>query len=138
MDKIDPVRRSNNMRQIHSKDTKPEVIVRSLTHRLGYRFRLHRKDLPGKPDLVFGPRRKVIFVHGCFWHQHSKASCLDGRLPKSNSDYWHAKLRKNIERDTVNRAKLNKMGWRSLVLWECQLRNEEKLGRWIKKFLDGV
>ena len=92
-DKISKTRRSANMAAIRSKDTSPELIVRRLVHSLGYRYRLHRHDLPGKPDLVFGPRRKIIFVHGCFWHMHPKANCLDARLPKSNTGYWAAEAR---------------------------------------------
>ena len=88
-DRLTPERRSANMARIRAKDTKPEMIVRRMVHRLGARYRLHRKDLPGKPDLVFGPRRKVIFVHGCFWHLHS---CRDGRIPASRGDYWEPKL----------------------------------------------
>src|SRR5687768_16524426 len=99
MDKLSQAERSENMRRIRSRNMKPELIVRSVAHRLGYRFRLHRKDLPGKPDLVFVSRRKVIFVHGCFWHQH--AGCIDSRLPKTNAAYWHPKLMRNVERDAA-------------------------------------
>src|SRR5437588_5757441 len=101
--------RSENMRAIRSKGMRPELAVRSLIHRLGYRFRLHRKDLPGKPDLVFSSRRKVIFVHGCFWHQH--AGCREGRVPGTRRDYWGSKLRRNQERDAENQARLEEAGW---------------------------
>ena len=105
MDKLTPKRRSENMRRI--KDMKPELIVRRLVHGLGFRYRLHRKDLPGKPDLVFGPRKKVIFVHGCFWHGHEREGCLDARRPKSNTQYWNTKLTRNKERG----AERNRTQW---------------------------
>src|SRR5258708_1102032 len=98
-DKLSPERRSENMRQIKSKGTKLELVVRRVVHGLGYRYRLHREDLPGKPDLVFGPTRKVIFVHGCFWHAHDDPSCREGRVPHSNKNYWGPKLSRNKERD---------------------------------------
>ncbi|WP_420405422.1 very short patch repair endonuclease [Nisaea sp.] len=135
-DKISPHRRSENMRRIRSKDMKPEMVVRRLVHRLGYRYRLHRKDLPGKPDLVFGPRRAVIFVHGCFWHQHDKASCLDGRAPKSNTGYWGPKLARNVERDAGAQMALAEAGWRVLVIWECETRQLGDLENRIREFLD--
>lgn len=135
-DKISKERRSQNMRAIRSKDMKPEMLVRRFVHGLGYRYRLHRKDLPGKPDLVFGPRRKVIFVHGCFWHQHSAAICLDGRKPKSNLGYWGPKLRRNIERDVENQEKLEDMGWNVLVIWECETKNLSLIGDRIRAFLE--
>jgi DNA mismatch endonuclease, patch repair protein len=129
--------RSRNMAAIKPVGTKPEMIVRSLSHRLGFRFRLHAKDLPGKPDLVFRSRNKVIFVHGCFWHQHKKKSCKDGRMPKSRLHYWKPKLERNIQRDIQTRKSLAKLKWKTLVLWECDI-----LGRpgWTKmqivKFLN--
>lgn len=106
------------MRRIRSTDTAPELAVRRLLYRLGYRYRLHRKELPGRPDLVFLKRRKVIFVHGCFWHVHT---CNAGRQPKTNQVYWSAKLARNVERDALNQAALLALGWESLVVWECQL-----------------
>jgi len=112
--------RSRIMARVRSKDTSPELIVRKLAHSLGYRFRLHRADLPGKPDLVFPSRHKVIFVHGCFWHQHS---CPRGRrVPASNEAYWRKKLEGNVTRDKVHRRELRKLGWSVLVIWECQLK----------------
>ncbi|WP_428683657.1 very short patch repair endonuclease [Sphingopyxis sp.] len=99
MDKISREARAANMRAIKSRDTKPEIIVRRLAHSLGYRFRLHRKDLPGKPDMVFVARRKAIFVHGCFWHQHPDDRCLDGRMPRTRLEYWQPKLARNQERE---------------------------------------
>lgn len=110
--------RSENMRAIRSKGMRPELAVRSLVHKLGYRFRLHRKDLPGKPDLVFVFRRKVIFVHGCFWHSHG---CKLSHTPKSNSAYWGPKLERNRTRDAKNLELLEDAGWNSLTIWECEL-----------------
>ena len=132
-DTISRGRRSENMRQIRSQDTQPELRVRSLVHRLGYRFRLHRRDLPGRPDLVLPSLKKVIFVHGCFWHQHRK--CIDCRTPKSNTTYWLSKLEKNKDRDKINRLRLTKLGWRSLVVWDCETSDKEVLSRKIGAFL---
>ena len=135
-DKISTSERSWNMSVIRSTGMKPEMLVRSLVHRLGYRYRLHAKDLPGKPDLVFRPRKKVIFVHGCFWHQHAKEDCKDGRQPKSNTGYWAPKLARNVERDATNLAALKAAGWRVLVLWECDvLKGGSRLPERIRKFL---
>jgi DNA mismatch endonuclease (patch repair protein) len=121
MDRLTPERRSANMRQIKSKGMKPEMAVRRLVHALGYRFRLHRRDLPGSPDLVFPGRRKVIFVHGCFWHQHPDAACRDARPPRSNNGYWGPKLARNQERDACAVNELKALGWDVLVLWECHI-----------------
>ncbi|WP_310184669.1 DNA mismatch endonuclease Vsr [Mesorhizobium sp. BE184] len=118
-DRISKAQRSANMRKIKGKDTAPELVVRRAVHGLGFRYRLHRRDLPGNPDLVFGPRRKVIFVHGCFWHQHS--DCRAGRIPEANATYWKPKLQRTIERDRRNIAALEDAGWRVLVLWECEI-----------------
>lgn len=134
-DKVTPERRSANMRAIRSKDTAPELAVRRLVHSMGYRYRLHRKDLPGKPDLVFAGRRKVIFVHGCFWHQHPLEQCLDGRRPKSNTGYWDPKLRRNVERDAHHREALKTAGWDVLVVWECECRDVASLSSRITDFL---
>lgn len=135
-DRLSREQRSENMRRIKNRDTKPELVVRRLVHGLGYRYRLHRKDLPGKPDLAFGPRRKVIFVHGCFWHQHDSANCPDGRKPKSNIDYWGPKLSRNIKRDTENQKRLRELGWGVLVLWECETKNLELLKERLQGFLN--
>ncbi len=124
--------RSENMRAIRNKDTLPEKAVRSLIHRLGYRFRLHRQDLPGKPDLVFPSRRKVIFVHGCFWHSHA---CKDGLIPKSNLDFWLPKLRKNKIRDKKVLNDLAKLGWDALVIWQCELKDQTEVRLRAKRFL---
>jgi DNA mismatch endonuclease, patch repair protein len=126
--------RSDNMRAIRSKDMLPELTVRRLVHRLGYRYRLHRKDLPGKPDLVFSSRRKVIFVHGCFWHGHT---CKEGRIPKSNADYWLPKLQRNQARDKENIGRLTAAGWEVLVIWECEMRYSGDIRIRVRNFLDG-
>jgi DNA mismatch endonuclease (patch repair protein) len=133
MDSISRRRRSENMRRIRSANTKPELVVRSLAHRLGYRFRLHRRDLPGCPDLVFPSKRKVIFVHGCFWHQHR--GCIDGRIPKSNISYWIPKLANNKKRDKKNRSKLTAIGWKCLEIWDCQTGDSRNLTRLLRAFL---
>jgi DNA mismatch endonuclease (patch repair protein) len=125
VDTIDPVRRSENMRRIRSVDTKPELRLRRLVYGMGFRYRLHRKDLPGHPDLVFAGRRKVIFVHGCFWHQHEK--CIDGRTPRSKTEYWLPKLKRNVDRDASALMQLDQMGWGALVVWECQLSSAETI-----------
>lgn len=123
------------MARIKSKDMKPELIVRRLAHSLGYRFRLHRRGLPGSPDLVFPSRKAVIFVHGCFWHQHSSVECADARLPQSNQTYWLPKLARNVARDAENLSKLKADGWRSLVVWECETKNNRELTSRLRKFL---
>lgn len=134
-DKISPARRSQNMSRIRSVNTKPEFTVRRVAHGLGYRFRLHRKDLPGRPDLVFPRLKAIVFVHGCFWHQHEASDCLDGRLPKSRPDYWLPKLRRNVERDAQAIARLENDGWRVLVVWECETRDQQKLRQILASFL---
>jgi DNA mismatch endonuclease (patch repair protein) len=121
------------MRQIRSKDTAPELVLRQLLHRKGYRFRLHRKDLPGKPDLVFPSRKKVIFVHGCFWHQHP--GCREGRVPGSRQSYWEPKLRRNQERDAAAQIQLENEGWQYLVLWECELKDRVRMLAAVERFL---
>lgn len=114
---------------------KPEMLVRRLAHKLGYRFRLHRADLAGKPDLVFPSLSKIIFVHGCFWHQHTSDTCKLAHAPRSNLDYWQKKLRRNVERDAAAIADLNEAGWKTLVLWECELKDEEKVRQTLLSFL---
>lgn len=122
------------MRAIRSKGMKPEMVVRRMVHALGYRYRLHRKDLPGKPDLAFIGRRKAIFVHGCFWHQHP--GCREGRAPSSNQQYWIPKLQKNAGRDAKAVEKLTERGWKTLVVWECETVDEPTLKRRLKSFLE--
>ncbi|OLK23357.1 endonuclease [Xanthomonas oryzae pv. oryzae] len=122
------------MGRVRSRDTVPEMLVRRLTHALGYRYRLHGKDLPGKPDLVFRSRRKVIFVHGCFWHRHP--GCALARLPKSREDFWLPKLEANRQRDLKTENVLQVKGWTVLTIWECELGDIDKLKNKIKEFLD--
>jgi DNA mismatch endonuclease (patch repair protein) len=126
-------KRSQIMRAVRSSDTKPEMIVRRLAHRLGYRYRLHVKSLAGVPDLVFPRRRKVIFVHGCYWHRHH---CAEGQsMPSSHVRYWVGKFERNRRRDARIRRSLARLGWKVLVLWECQLKNTAWVQRRIKAFL---
>jgi len=110
------------------------MLVRKLVYALGYRYRLHAKDLPGHPDLVFRPKRKVIFVHGCFWHRHS--GCPLARLPKSRSEFWVPKLEGNKDRDARHRQALKKEGWKVLTIWECELKNEARVEAALRRFLD--
>jgi DNA mismatch endonuclease (patch repair protein) len=124
-DFVTPEKRSKIMRGVKQKDTKPELLVRRALHARGHRFRLHRKDLPGKPDIVLPRHGLAIFVHGCFWHQH--AGCKDGRLPASNEDYWLPKLARNVERDQEKAGALQDAGWRVLTIWECEARDPAKL-----------
>lgn len=126
--------RSRIMRAVKSRDTTPERAVRSLLHKKGYRFRLHRKDLPGCPDLVFVSRRKVLFVHGCFWHGHN---CKRGaRVPRTNAEYWTGKIARNRARDQRTKTALKALGWRALVLWECELKRPAAVRR-LERFLGG-
>jgi DNA mismatch endonuclease (patch repair protein) len=125
--------RSFNMAQIRSRNTKPEVLVRRLVHSMGYRFRLHRKDLPGCPDLVFPRLRKIILVHGCFWHSHQ---CRFGIVqPKTNAEFWQRKRLATIDRDAAQLQKLTDLGWHVLVVWECEVRNTEELRAALAQFL---
>jgi DNA mismatch endonuclease, patch repair protein len=126
-DTLTAAERSKRMSLVRSKNTKPELTVRSLIHRLGFRYRLHGKELPGTPDLLFPSRRKVIFVHGCFWHRHPRRTCRLARLPKSRLDFWVPKLEQNRIRDKKQQAELRRLGWRVLVIWECELRDLKKL-----------
>ncbi|MGH9449986.1 MAG: very short patch repair endonuclease [Terriglobia bacterium] len=133
MDTISRHRRSANMRRIGSKNTKPELLVRRLIHGLGFRYRLHRADLPGKPDIVFSAPRKVIFVHGCFWHQHGL--CADSHVPKSRRSYWMPKLQNNRRRDIENYRRLRTLEWKYLVVWECETQNLKQLTKKVGSFL---
>lgn len=132
MDRISAILRSENMRRITGKDTSPELVVRRILFRLGYRYRLHRSDLPGKPDIVFRGRRKLIFVHGCFWHAHS---CHKAHQPKTNKAYWSPKLKRNRERDARHLMELQAAGWDVLTIWECELKNLGSLERRLLRFL---
>jgi DNA mismatch endonuclease (patch repair protein) len=133
VDKLDRERRSHNMRQIRSKHMLPELAVRKLVHAMGFRYRLHRRDLPGSPDIVLPAHRKAIFVHGCFWHQHRQ--CGEGRVPKSRQSYWRPKLEGNVARDLRNKRKLRRLGWRTLTIWECEMHDGDKVVRKLKDFL---
>jgi DNA mismatch endonuclease, patch repair protein len=133
MDTLSPLERSERMGRVRSKDTKPELAVRRLVHSLGYRYRLHRTNLPGRPDLVFSSRGKVIFVHGCYWHRHE--GCARTRLPKSRLDFWRPKLEANVARDATTLKKLRALGWGVMVIWECQVKKRETLASRIKRFL---
>ena len=129
-----PEERSRVMRAVKSGDTAPEMAVRRLLHSMGYRYRLHRNDLPGTPDLVFPSRRKVIFVHGCFWHGHT---CPRGdRQPKTNTAYWSNKIRRNRQRDESQQAELACDGWGILTVWECQTRAQDELAAQLQAFLE--
>ncbi len=135
-DTLSKAARSARMSLVRARDTKPELRVRRLIHRMGYRYRLHGQSLPGKPDLVFGPRRKLVFVHGCFWHRHDDPDCRLARLPKSRTDFWLPKLEGNKARDERTAIELRKLGWDALVIWECQTTNEDVMRRTISQFLD--
>ena len=134
-DTLSPTERSERMGRVRSKDTKPEKIIRRLVFSLGFRYRLHDVTLPGKPDLVFRSRRKVIFIHGCFWHRHS-SRCPLTRLPKSKLAFWRTKLERNHERDQRTKRLLRAAGWKVLVLWECQLPDQAFLVNRIRTFLE--
>jgi DNA mismatch endonuclease (patch repair protein) len=132
VDRLEPEARRRLMQAVRGKNTGPELVVRSLLHRLGYRFRLHRRDLPGTPDIVLPGRGAAIFVHGCFWHGHG---CRIGRLPKSKLDYWDPKIRANRERDKRKRSALTACGWRVLTIWQCELAELRTLERRLRSFL---
>ncbi len=133
MDTRTPEQRRRIMQAVKSKDTKPEMLVRRLLHGMGYRYRLHRKDLPGRPDIAFVSRQKAIFVHGCFWHGHG---CSKGRLPKSRLDYWQPKLDENMHRDRIKQEQLEEMGWRVLVVWQCEIADIDILAKRLQYFVD--
>lgn len=133
MDILAPEQRSSLMSRIRNKDTGPEMKVRRLAHALGFRFRLHRRDLPGSPDLVFPSHRKVIFVHGCYWHRHE--GCRYTYSPKSNIMFWQSKFEANVARDRRAANMLETLGWKALVIWECETQNEEALRVRLLEFL---
>ena len=135
-DTISADERSLIMSLVKSKNTRPEMLVRLLVHGAGFRYRLHDAKLPGKPDLVFSRKRKVIFVHGCFWHRHE--GCALARTPKSNQEFWLAKLEGNKARDEINLRKLHEAGWDTLVVWECELRDLGTLTQRLRSFLSGA
>ncbi|MGA8573028.1 MAG: very short patch repair endonuclease [Desulfobaccales bacterium] len=131
-----PENRSRIMRAVKGRDTSLEMIIRRLIYSMGYRYRLHRRELHGKPDLVFSSRHKVIFIHGCFWHGHD---CKRGaRIPKTNRDYWENKIARNQARDAKNKATLQGLGWEVLIIWECQIKDEVALKQRLSEFLDAL
>ena len=134
-DTLSPAERSRHMARIAGKHTAPEMAVRRLVAALGHRYRLHGAKLPGKPDLVFAGKRKAIFVHGCFWHRHAAKTCKLARLPKTRLDFWLPKLEGNRKRDARNRRALARAGWKTLVVWECQLGNIDRMRNRIARFL---
>jgi len=137
-DTITPVCRSENMRRIRSKNMTPELEVRRLLFRMGYRYRLHARLLPGHPDIIFQKHKPAIFVHGCFWHQHGAPNCKITRLPKSRLDYWLPKLERNKQRDLESIAFLKHMGWKVCVIWECETKSPSTIKRKLNYFLKSV
>jgi DNA mismatch endonuclease, patch repair protein len=136
MDSVGPERRSEIMGLVLAKNTRPEIAVRKLLHKLGYRFRLHRKDLPGNPDIVLARWRTAVFIHGCFWHRHE--GCPNTRTPKSKIDFWTSKFDENIRRDRSVRERLEALGWRVLVIWECELKDPAALAERIRRFFESL
>ena len=132
-DNLTAEQRARNMSNIRSHHSKPEKLVRSLLHRLGYRFRLHSRSLPGNPDIVLPKYSAAILVHGCFWHRHP--GCRGCTTPKTNLDYWLPKLEGNAERDKRHKKALAELGWKVLIVWECEIRNRERLKRKLLRFL---
>jgi len=137
MDTLSPEARSERMARVRGKDTGPELRVRRLVHGMGYRYRLHDKRLPGSPDLVFAGRRKLIFIHGCFWHRHPDPACKLARMPKSRREFWEPKLESNRARDERVAAALAEQGWKQLVVWECECGQTKALEDRIRAFLEG-
>ncbi|MEP7452159.1 very short patch repair endonuclease [Phyllobacterium sp. SB3] len=135
LDRISPAKRSANMARIRSQNTRPEMTVRRLIHSLGYRYRLHVAQLPGRPDIVFSRKKAVIFINGCFWHQHGHPDCTKSSIPKTRHEFWNAKLQRNSERDAANYRKLDALGWTTLVIWECELNEEDSLVLKLTTFL---
>ena len=133
MDRLSKEKRSWNMSKIPSKDTKLEKTARSILHRMGFRFSLKQKNLPGKPDIVLPKYRTVIFVHGCFWHRHSK--CYLATIPKSNKMFWSAKFKYNVKHDSAVQAELYKLGWNILIIWECEIKNDHLVNKLQRKFI---
>lgn len=136
MDTMSPQERSKRMGLVRNANTKPEMVIRHLVHGMGYRYRLHVSGLPGKPDMVFPSRCKIIFVHGCFWHRHPSSRCKLARMPKSKLDFWRPKLEKNRRRDVTAIRSLRRAGWRVLTIWECQIKTARLADR-IERFLEG-
>ncbi|MFI5012967.1 MAG: very short patch repair endonuclease [Hyphomicrobiales bacterium] len=134
-DTLTKEQRSERMARIRGKNTAPEMVVRRMVHGMGYRYRLHRRDLPGHPDMVLPRHKALIFVHGCYWHRHPDPSCPLARLPKSRLSFWVPKLEANRERDERARIALESSGWRVLVVWECELRDRERVAQRLRSFL---
>lgn len=132
-DTVNVKKRSEIMARIRGRDTQPELVVRRIAHRLGFRFRLHRKDLPGSPDIVFPRYRSIIMVHGCFWHRHR--GCRFASIPKTNVRYWEDKFASNVVRDSENKLHLRERGWRVLVIWECETKDHQVLANRIASYL---
>lgn len=132
-DTLSPSERSERMSRVRGKDSAPEMKLRRLVHGMGFRYRLHVRELPGKPDLVFPSKRAVIFMHGCFWHRHE--ACKLARLPKSKLDFWRTKLEANKERDLLHKRQLRELGWRVLVVWECEMSNIQQVATRVRDFL---
>lgn len=137
LDTLTPAQRSERMGRVRSRDTKPELKVRRLLHRMGFRYRLHGRDIPGRPDIVFRKRRKLVFVHGCFWHRHPNPACPLAREPKSRQDFWADKFAANVARDARVADELSQQGWGVFTVWECQLRDVAGLERQLREFLEG-
>lgn len=135
MDVFSREKRSQIMSRVSGKNTKPELIVRSMLHSMGYRFRLHRSDLPGKPDITLPKHKKIIFVHGCFWHGHK--NCPRAKRPATNKKFWYEKLTKNIERDVLNIKNIKELGWDVLVIWTCEVKDMKQLKNRLCAFLEG-
>lgn len=134
VDNLTPEQRKRNMMNITSRHTKPEKIVRSIIHKMGYRFRLHDSKLPSKPDIVLPRHKKIVLVHGCYWHMHV---CKRGNVtPKTNTDYWQKKRFRNVERDEINLLELKKLGWKTVIIWECEVRDKSTLSQRLKGFLN--
>jgi DNA mismatch endonuclease, patch repair protein len=133
MDRLTPERRSALMAKVRGKDTAPEMIVRRLLHSMGFRYRLHRRSLPGAPDIVFPSRKKVIWIHGCYWHHHG--GCRLATVPKTNRKFWIAKFKKNVARDKSNANSIAALGWKSLTIWQCELKQQRTVVRRLRKFL---
>lgn len=135
VDRLNQKQRTELMSKVRGRDTKPELAVRRLVHRLGFRYRLYGRGLPGKPDLVFRSKRKIIFIHGCFWHQHR---CKRGTRPVTNTGFWTAKLDRNLSRDRANMRALKLLGWSILVIWECEVKHEGRLAKRLTRFLSAL
>lgn len=132
-DTVNPEKRSEIMSRVRSRDTGPELVVRRIAHRLGFRYRLHRRDLPGCPDIVFPRYRSVVFVHGCFWHRHP--NCKYASSPKTRVEYWQNKFHSNVVRDARNETLLRNLGWRVMVIWECETKDHERVAERISSYL---